>query len=154
MKLRIAGGQTADDKKYIRKIKRKLIRHKLDQDVEFLLNLNREEKIEFLKSLTVLSVPAVHREAFGTYLLEAMAAGVPVVQPDHGAFTELLKITGGGILCEPDNVEALAQALEELITNPDKATQLGSAGRKSVFEKFGTHQMADAFIKALDTTIT
>ena len=56
-----------------------LERHSLLRDVEFLPNITREEKIAFLKSLSVLSVPAAYSESFGLYVVEAMAAGVPVV---------------------------------------------------------------------------
>src|SRR5260370_9128429 len=59
--------------------------------------LDREKKIEFLRSLDVLSVPATYDEPKGIFLLEAMASGVPVVQPRRGAFPEMLRRTGGGL---------------------------------------------------------
>ncbi|MDL5055695.1 glycosyltransferase, partial [Oscillatoria laete-virens NRMC-F 0139] len=65
-----------------------------ENDVDFLPNISREDKIKFLQSLTVLSTPATYGEAFGLYVLEALACGVPVVEPRHGAFPELLQATG------------------------------------------------------------
>ena len=73
--------------------------------------LDRDGKIEFLRSLDVLSVPATYDEPKGIFLLEAMACGVPVVQPRRGAFTEVVERTGGGLLVEPDDAEALAAGL-------------------------------------------
>jgi glycosyltransferase involved in cell wall biosynthesis len=69
--------------------------------VEFCPNLDRPAKLAFLHSLTVFSVPALYGEAFGLYVIEALAAGVPVVQPRTAAFPELLEATGGGLLCDP-----------------------------------------------------
>ena len=54
----------------------------------------------------MLSVPATYDEPKGFSLLEAMASGVPVVQPRRGAFTEIVERPGGGLLVEPDEPEA------------------------------------------------
>ena len=90
----------------------------------------------------MLSVPALYGESFGLYLLEAMAAGVPVVQPRHGAFPELLEATGGGILCEPDDPASLADGLESLLTDELRARELGERGRRAVLERFTAERMA------------
>ena len=153
LKLRIAGGKTADDEKYIRELQKSLAKRGLENDVEFLPNLTRMEKSEFLKSLTVLSVPAIHKEAFGIYVIEALAAGVPVVQPAHGAFPELLAATGGGVLCEPNNDYSLAMALESLILNPEQAMELGKRGREAVINNFTLERMADDFIKVFEKVV-
>ena len=71
--------------------------------------LDREQKIDFLRGLDVFSVPTVYVEPKGLFLLEAMACGVPVVQPRHGAFPEMLAKTSGGILVEPDDTQSLAE---------------------------------------------
>ena len=100
-----------------------------------------EEKVRFLKSLDVLSVPTVYREPKGIYILEALANGVPVVQPRHGAFPEMLEATGGGLLVEPGNPEDLA-ALEELLKDPDGRAQLGRGGRAAVHAHYDDATMA------------
>ncbi len=101
-----------------------------------------EEKVRYLKSLDVLSVPTVYREPKGIYVLEALANGVPVVQPRHGAFPEILEATGGGLLVEPGDPEDLARALEELLKDPDGRTQLGRGGRTAVHSHYNDATMA------------
>jgi glycosyltransferase involved in cell wall biosynthesis len=119
-------------------------------DAEFLPNISRAEKIDFLKSLTVFSVPATYGESFGLYLLEAWAAGVPVVQPRHAAFPELLDLTGGGLLCEPNDPHALAAALERLFCDAEQARELGCAGQRAVYERFHVERMAQDVLSVFE----
>lgn len=84
-------------------------------------------------------------------MIEALASGVPVVQPRHGAFIELLDATGGGILCDPDDPQALADAMETLLLDPERARALGKQGRKAVFESFSAERMARDIIKVLES---
>src|SRR4029079_14940235 len=89
--------------------------------------VDRERKIDFLRTLSVLSVPTPYDEPKGVFLLEAMATGVPVVQPRRGSFTEVVQKTGGGILVAPDDPQALADGLHEMWSNPDRRNALGVA---------------------------
>jgi len=141
-KLRVCGSMTPADEKFVEKMKDKLREAGLLDDVDFLPNVTREEKIEFLQSLSLLSVPSRFDESFGLYLLEAWAAGVPVVQPRRGAFPELIDATGGGTLCEPDDPKSLAEAWEQMLSDPDHARELGLAGRKAVLDQFSVDRMA------------
>jgi glycosyltransferase involved in cell wall biosynthesis len=111
-------------------------------DVEFFPNLSRDDKLNFLKSLTVFSVPAAWKEAFGLYVIESLAAGVPVVQPDHGAFPELIEFTGGGLLYPPRDEAALADALASLLLAPKTAQAMGRTGRAVVFAQYNVESMA------------
>ena len=104
---------------------------------------DREDKIRFLQGLDVLSVPTVYREPKGLYVLEALAAGVPVVQPEHGAFPELLAATGGGVLFPPGQLDELSAAIHELLTDPTAARRLGEAGRRRVVTDFAATVMAE-----------
>ena len=145
LRLRAGGGWTSGDRRYLREIRRRLFQAGVADDVEGLPNLDREERIEFLRSLSVLSVPARHPEAFGMYVLEALAAGVPVVLPRRGAFPELVEATGGGLLCEPDDAGSLAAAIAELLLDPERARQLGERGRQAVLERFTIDRAAGDF---------
>jgi glycosyltransferase involved in cell wall biosynthesis len=102
------------------------------------------EKVEFLKSLDVLSVPTIYREPKGLYVLEALANGVPVVQPRHGAFPEMLEATGGGLLVNPEDAADLARGLLEISANPRRRFEFAQNGRLRVHSQFNPSIMASA----------
>ncbi|MFQ5505855.1 MAG: glycosyltransferase, partial [Planctomycetota bacterium] len=120
---------------------------------EFSPNATRAEKLAFLRTLSVLSVPATCGESFGLYLLEGLAAGVPVVEPRHGAFPELLEATGGGILCEPDDPASLAEALESLLLDQERSQELAERGRRAVLERFTSERMAREFADVCQSVV-
>ena len=143
LKLRVGGGLSpVDETSLVKGLRETLQSHGLLGDVEFCPNLNRTEKVAFYQSLSVLSVPALYGEALGLYLLEAWAAGVPVVQPRHAAFPELIQASGAGVLCEPDDAEALAESIERLLLAPEQLRALGQAGRRAAQERFNVERMA------------
>jgi len=150
-RLAIAGSSTGADAAFIRDQKRKLEGAGLLGEVSLHENLDRAEKLAFLRGLTLFSVPATYGEAFGLYLIEAMATGVPVVQPSRGSFPEILAATGGGMIYEPDTKEALCSAWEELLLDPSRMNALGAAGRKSVFEKFGVDRMSTTLLEICES---
>ena len=91
--------------------------------------VDRDGKLAFLQTLDVLSVPATYDEPKGVFLLEAMASGVPVVQPRRGAFTEIVEKTGGGLLVAPDDPAALADGLYRAVAGSRRtADALGARG--------------------------
>ncbi|NIL98825.1 MAG: glycosyltransferase [Planctomycetales bacterium] len=94
--------------------------------------LSWEEKWSFLRGLDLFSVPATYAEPKGRYVLEALAAGVPVVQPRQGAFPELLRRTGGGCLFPPGDARQLADSLHQLLVDPQRRRELGERGRAGV----------------------
>jgi len=144
LKLRIGGGCGPADELFVKSLRERLQASGVLGDVEFHPNLDRAAKLDFLRSLSVFSVPALYGEAFGLYVIEALAAGVPVVQPRAGGFPEIIAATGGGMLCAPGEPKALADAIEELLLNPERARALGETGRKAVREKFSAEAMARA----------
>ncbi len=94
--------------------------------------VDRAKKVQFFHDIDVLSVPSGYHEPKGLYLLEAMACGVPVVQPNHGAFPEILARTGGGVLSRSERGADVADALYELWKDPARAAALGRAGAEGV----------------------
>jgi glycosyltransferase involved in cell wall biosynthesis len=103
------------------------------------------DKVRFFRELTVSSVPATYGEAFGLYAIEAIASGVPVVQPDHGAFPELIAATKGGVLCKPDDLESLTNALETLLLDHNQRDQIANEGIPRVREEYSATKMAERF---------
>ena len=146
-RLRITGGKMSDDGKFLNKIRHQLDSCGLLGDVEFLSDFDSLTKSAFLRTLSVLSVPEKHPVAYGLYVLEALAAGVPVIEPSSGVFPELLGMTGGGVLFEPNNTVALSASIEKLLIEPDYARKLGKQGRDAVFEKFNIGQTAEEIVR-------
>jgi glycosyltransferase involved in cell wall biosynthesis len=148
LKLHIGGSCGPADELFVKTLRKRLAEAGYIGETVFSPNMSRVEKIGFLESLSVFSVPARYGEAYGLYVVEAVAAGVPVAQPRTAAFPELVEATGGGVLCEPDDPKSLADAIEGLLLEPEKAGSLGVAGRKIVFERYSIEAMADAVTKA------
>ena len=105
------------------------------------------DKIAFMNGIDLLSVPTEYREPKGIYLLEAWAAGVPVVQPAHGSFPELMEISKAGILVPPGDSGALASAWADLANDSERRLSMGKAGRKAVESHFSAHEMAEKTAK-------
>jgi glycosyltransferase involved in cell wall biosynthesis len=150
LKLQIAGSCGPGDEPFVKELRKRLVEAGYIGETAFLPNLSRAEKIDFLRGLDVFSVPALYGEAFGLYLIEAQAAGVPVVQPRHAAFPEIIAATGGGVLCEPGDSKSLADMLEALLLNPEQAAELGERGRLSVEEKFSVAAMAQNTLRVFE----
>jgi glycosyltransferase involved in cell wall biosynthesis len=151
LKLHVGGGCGPADEPFVKALRARLAEGGCVGEAAFSPNLNRAEKLSFLQGLTVFSVPANYGEAFGLYVIEALAAGVPVAQPRAGAFPEILAATGGGVLCAPDDPKALADALEELFLNPERAAALGEAGRRAVREQFSAEAMAVETLRTFES---
>jgi glycosyltransferase involved in cell wall biosynthesis len=145
---RIGGAATAGDEPFVAQMKQRLAAAGLEARVTWSPNLSRAEKVSFLRSLTLFSVPAVYREAFGLYLVEAMACGVPVVMPDASAFPEIIHTAGGGVCVAPHDPAALARAWRELLADPPRRAALGAAARKSVENHFSAETMCTRFLEA------
>ena len=153
LRLKIGGGCRPMDEPFVERMRARLHAKALLGDVEFHPNLSREAKQNFLKSLSVLSVPAQFGESFGFYIIEAMAAGVPVVQPRCASFPELVEATGGGVCYKHDGPESLTNAIEKILHNPTEAKALGLKARETVREKFSIECMAIE-MAALFSTLT
>jgi glycosyltransferase involved in cell wall biosynthesis len=149
-RLKIAGAATAGDQALINALKRRIADAGLDARVEWSPNLTRGQKIAFLQSLTLFSAPAIYSEAFGLYVIEAMACGIPVVQPESASFPELVAATGGGVCVRPNDPPALARAWQQLLGNPAERAKLGRAGRLSVEKSFSARTMSEQFCQVAD----
>ncbi|MEX0711627.1 MAG: glycosyltransferase family 4 protein [Pirellulales bacterium] len=145
-RLRVAGWLSTADKPYADEQFARLAREAAGS-FDYAGVLERPEKLDFLRSIDVLSVPTVYREPKGIFVLEALASGVPVVQPAHGAFPELLAATGGGRLVRPGDPAHLAESLHELLTDDARRAELALRGRQRVHADFGAEKMALATLE-------
>jgi glycosyltransferase involved in cell wall biosynthesis len=150
IRLRAAGWMAPEHRPYVEDVANDPELRGSGVDFEYLGTIGRDRKIEFLRSLDVLSVPVAYRSPKGVYVLEALACGVPFVQPRSGVFPEILAETGGGLLFEPDDPEDLARAMERLIDDPLLARQMGEAGRRAVQQKFHSRRMAEQTLVVYD----
>ena len=149
LKLKIGGNLNPWNESWVGQLKQKLREAGVLSDVQFYPNVSREEKIQFLRSLDVFSVPAVCNEPFGFYVIEALAAGVPVVLPAKSAFPELVEKSGGGILYAPDNPLALIETLEQIFADETKRKLLSTTGKKNALEFFSVKRAAQEVMERI-----
>jgi glycosyltransferase involved in cell wall biosynthesis len=150
VRLRLGGGCGPADEPLVSDLEQRIARAGLAEDVDWVKNPDRQAKLQFLSSLTVFSVPARCGEAFGLYVIEALAAGVPVVLPRLGAFVELVEHTGGGVLCVPDSAGSLAGVLEELLLDESRRAALATAGHASAHRDYGVSSMAGHLLEVFE----
>ncbi|HUU95690.1 MAG TPA: glycosyltransferase family 4 protein [Phycisphaerae bacterium] len=142
-RLRVAGYSSAGDWCYYQDVYAVMCEQGVADAFEYVGEVNRQQKLEFLRTLHALSVPTTYPEPKGLYVLEALAGGVPVVQPRHGSFPELVEATGGGLLCEPNSPQALADTLGRLMDDSALRRCLTEQGRAAVHESFTDEVMAE-----------
>jgi glycosyltransferase involved in cell wall biosynthesis len=154
-RLVVAGYLPPEHQSYLENVKSRMAEAGLADHFEYRGELDRAGKITFLQGLDVMSVPATYEEPKGMFLLEAMATGVPVVQPRRGAFPEILERTGGGLLVAADDDEALAEGLHTVWREPERAAAMSRAGAAGVREHYSAARMAEeaeAVYRSLVTT--
>lgn len=143
VRLRAAGYLGPAYQHYLDEIQRNVQAWGLEDRFEYLGEIDRAEKIEFLQSLDCLTMPAVYPESKALPVLEAWANEVPVVVPNNGTFPELIEAGAGGLLYDPDDPQALAAALRKFIADPQLAARCGTMGRTAMQERFNARQMAE-----------
>jgi glycosyltransferase involved in cell wall biosynthesis len=148
-RLRVAGWLGENNREYAEAEFAKIQAATEDGVFHYVGEVDRPGKIEFLRQLDVLSVPTTYHEPKGLFVLEAMAAGVPVVQPNHGAFPELIESTGGGCLTAPDDPQGLADSLHSLLTDHQRRRQYAASGLRAVHGQRNAETMARATLEVL-----
>ncbi|MBI1897387.1 MAG: glycosyltransferase family 4 protein [Acidobacteria bacterium] len=141
-RLEAAGYLAEDNRAYLERVREMLEGAGFGRDFAYHGAVDRERKIAFLQSIDVLSVPSTYDEPKGIFALEAMANGIPVVQPRRGSYPEMIERTGGGVLIAPDDPADLAHALRSLLENAGLRNRLGEAGRLGVREHYNIALMA------------
>ncbi|MDP2336172.1 MAG: glycosyltransferase family 4 protein [Bacteroidota bacterium] len=153
VKLKITGGKTGDDLHFIKEQKHKLSNAGLDDEVYWVEEFEGEERQKFFDSVRLISVPVLNGEAFGLYMLEAMASGIPMVQPALGAFPEVIETSGGGLIYAENIPSHLADALGSLILNGEKLQSLSTAGLSGVKAHFDIHHQAKKMVVVYESVL-
>jgi glycosyltransferase involved in cell wall biosynthesis len=149
----LTGGSTGDDKKYLSDIRSRIREHGLHDQLEFHNDFEEQGLREYFEKVSVVSVPVRNGEAFGIYLLECMVSGIPVVQPALGAFPEIVELSGGGVIYQENTPEALARALEKLLSDPDEMDRLSRIGKAGVNQHFHIDVQAERMVKVYESAI-
>jgi len=144
----VAGYLPPEHKPYLEKVASSLRDAGLGDEFVYRGTVDRAHKIRFYHDVDVLSVPSPYHEPKGLYLLEAMACGVPVVQPNHGAFPEIINRTGGGVLARSESGADIAAAIFELWKDPVRAEALARNGADGVRRHYTVKHMADGVLNA------
>jgi glycosyltransferase involved in cell wall biosynthesis len=150
LRLKVAGYLSRAHASYIKGIQRRVKRAGISEQVDIIGTVDRQQKLDFLHSLDVFSVPTIYRDPKGLPVLEALASGVSVVQPDHGAFPELLAATGGGLLHEPEDPVDLSEKLATLLHDAQLRHELDQRGRTAVHADFSAERMAAETIQVYE----
>ena len=148
MRMLAAGHLPRANQGYLRVVEARLDRAGFGGEFQYRGELDRAAKIAFLQELDALSVPATYDEPKGLSVIEAMASGVPVVQPRRGSFTEMIERTGGGILVEPDDPDALAEGLERLVRDAALRAELGRRAFDGVRQHHTVEQSVSRLLAA------
>jgi glycosyltransferase involved in cell wall biosynthesis len=118
----------------------------LELEGRFRLNGFVEDPARHWASASVYTQPS-RREGLPLAVVEAMAVGLPVVATTVGGLPEVVEDGTTGLLVPPDDPEALARALAELLEDPGRARRMGAAGRERVARLYSTAAMVDRLVE-------
>ncbi len=149
-RLRVSGHLALDDRPFYQEQLKRLSHAGLDRDFCNDGELALGQRSQFLREIDVCCVAPVYPEPMGLFVPEALAEGTPVVVSHGGCLPEWIQATGGGLLVEPGNAAALADALAKLAQEPQLARQLGETGRAAVINQFSAAKMAESILQALE----
>ncbi|WP_149497488.1 glycosyltransferase family 4 protein [Roseiconus lacunae] len=145
--LHAAGWLGEANRPYLQTIRDRLAKAGLTDRFTYHGSPDLDAKVQFLQEMDLLCVPTEYEDPKGLFVLEALAAGTPVVMPEHGAFGELIRSTGGGTLVPPHEIDALAEAIITLIDQPDRREQMADQGRQGVYERHSIGAAATSLVE-------
>ena len=150
LQLKLAGAIVPGHERFVEEMKERLSCSGYSNDVTWSVNITLKQKMEFLSSLSLLCVPATYGEAFGLYVIEALASAVPVLLPDNAVFPELLAKTGGGRLYGDGG---LVLALQDMLASVSALKKMALEGREKVLEHFSQDRMSRDFLDFIEETL-
>jgi phosphatidyl-myo-inositol alpha-mannosyltransferase len=123
-----------------------------DPRIEWLGPIDDPEKAARLRAADVLCAPSLRGESFGVVLLEAMAAGTPVVASDLPGYRNVARGGADAVLVEPGDAGALAAGLRRVLDDPDTAARLVESGRRRA-ESFSMDRLALAYVELYENVV-
>ena len=121
-------------------------RHGRDDRIAWLGRITDAEKAQRLRGADVFCAPSLHGESFGVVLLEAMAAGTPIVATDLPGYSRVARSGKEALLVQPGDATELADALRHVLTDADCATELGEAGSRRA-DELSMDNLADRYLE-------
>jgi phosphatidylinositol alpha-mannosyltransferase len=123
-----------------------------DSRIEWLGRISDAEKISRMGRASVFCAPSLHGESFGVVLLEAMAAGTPVVASNLDGYRNVATDDETALLVETGNVASLASALARVLVDPRLAARLTANGREHA-QRFSMDALADRYIEMYERAL-
>jgi len=123
-----------------------------DSRIEWLGRISDAEKISRMSRASVFCAPSLHGESFGVVLLEAMAAGTPVVASNLDGYRNVATDDETALLVETGNVASLASALARVLVDPRLAARLTANGREHA-QRFSMDALADRYIEMYERAL-
>ena len=142
LRVRAAGWMARSQRGYLARVRRQFSRIR-GATFDYEGSPGREAKLRLLRESDLFALPAAFPEPKGIPPIEALMAGTPVVLPATGAYPDLIRRTGGGVLAPSAEPEDFAAALDRLVRNPDERHRLGAEGFHRVREQHSAHRMAE-----------
>lgn len=121
----------------------------LSKKVYLYEGLSHDQVMTFMSNALIFALPSRY-EPFGIVVLEAGSFGVPVVASKVGGIQEILSNNQTGILCEPEDVEALAEAMARLLRMPEERERLGTNLRDHVLKNFSWKKTYDNYLNVIE----
>lgn len=140
--VRLVAGGWLGDPRYLAGIRASIAAAGAEDRFAYRGELSRAEKFDLLRGAHAFTMPSRYPEAKGLSIIEALGAGVPVVQPASGSFIEIVERTGGGLLYDPHAPHGLAEALARLVEDSELRRALGRRGAAAAREHYSHERMA------------
>ena len=143
LKILFIGSPVESQEYYLEEIEQIISENELNSKVKIIPFTKDLSQIWNITDIAIM--PSTEAESFGLVAVEAMLARKPVIASNHGGLTEIIINNETGFLIEPNNVEALSEALSKLIDNPELRKSFGENGYQKVIKEFSVGQYVNRF---------
>ncbi len=107
-----------------------------------------------LEAYDIFVLPSTLPDPFPTVILEAMAASKPVIANAHGGSIEMVEHQITGLLVEPNSPEVMANAIQQLLDNPDQRVLMGKRGRERLISNFSIQSCVEKWTHLYESLIS